>query len=354
MPTMQAVLLTAYGSPLAAWDHPLPPVPPHGALVQVRACGLCGTDLHLAAGELAPLFPLPEFPWVLGHEVAGVVAELGPDARPPADVAEGSPVAVYGPGGCGDCARCTTGHQQLCPGAGGWLGVGRAGGFAEYVAVSDARHLLPLKGLPAEQAAPLTDAGLTAYHAVRRALPALASRGPRGAVVVIGLGGVGSFAVQLARLLAPAMVVSCVRRPAELADHARRLGADALAGLADGPGCLRDLAPGGEVDAVIDTVGTAESMKLAAAVLRPSGRCLVVGAKGGTVSLGVGSPDVPFETELSTSVWGGLTELHDLLQLAHAGRLDLGHVRRYPLADAARAAADLKAGRIRGRAVLCP
>ncbi|MGW0584237.1 alcohol dehydrogenase catalytic domain-containing protein, partial [Streptomyces sp. NPDC002920] len=164
------------------------PVPREGeVLVEVEAAGLCHSDLHVidAAPGALPYRP----PFTLGHEVAGRVA-TGSDA--------GERVVVHGPWGCGDCPRCAVGRDNLCDRRGelGWhgVGLGRDGGMAEYLLVPSARHLVPIGDLSAEQAAPLSDAGLTSYAAVAGVRHAL---GEDTTAVVIGVGGLGHLAVQI-------------------------------------------------------------------------------------------------------------------------------------------------------------
>ena len=151
----------------------------------MAACGVCHSDLHVLDGDL----PLVE-PRVLGHEVAGTVAETGDGV----DLAAGTDVAVFGGWGCRDCGVCARGDDQLCN-LTNWLGIGHDGGYAEYVCVPTADYCLPLEELNPVEAAPLTDAALTAYRSLRKA-----EVGPGDSVAVVGVGGLGAFGVQLGRL----------------------------------------------------------------------------------------------------------------------------------------------------------
>src|SRR3954468_14843785 len=175
---MRAVQLTAWQEPPRLRDVPEPSAPPGGALLDVRAAGLCHSDLHLMHW---PEGTLPyALPFTLGHEVAGTVAALGPGARG-TGVKVGDEVLVHG---------------RWDPGPS--LGLGADGGLAERVAIPDVRHLVPAAGLAPVRAAPLTDAALTPYHAIRAALPVLR---PGATAVVIGIGGLGHAALQLLRAL---------------------------------------------------------------------------------------------------------------------------------------------------------
>src|SRR4051812_13364631 len=214
---MQAIRLTAWGQPARLVDVPTPEPGPGEVLLRVAGAGLCHSDLHLMHW---PAGALPyALPFTLGHEVGGVVAALGPGADAPEP---GTPVLVYGPWGCGRCPSCSVGAEMLCRGErrGRGAGLGRDGGLAEYIVVPSPRLTLPLDGLDPVAAAPLADAGLTPYHAIRRALGCTSA-------IVIGVGGLGHVAIQLLKALGPTRVVAVDRRAAalELAAHG---GADAV------------------------------------------------------------------------------------------------------------------------------
>ena len=187
--------------------------------MRVAGAGLCHSDLHLMRW---PAGSLPyELPFTLGHEVSGTVAALGAGAD---GLEPGEPVLVYGPWGCGGCRACSIGAEHLCERApsGRGAGLGRDGGLAEYMVVPSPRLTVPLGGLDPVSAAPLADAGLTPYHAVRRALGLLR---PGTSAIVIGVGGLGHVAVQLLKALSPARVVAVDRRD-EALDLAAHSGAD--------------------------------------------------------------------------------------------------------------------------------
>ena len=211
---MNAIRLTAWERPAELVDVPVPEPGPGEVLVRVSGAGLCHSDLHLMHWREGSM-PY-ELPFTLGHEVAGTVAALGPGAD---GIEPGEPVLVYGPWGCGRCPACSVGAEHLCerPGRGRGAGLGRDGGLAEYLVVPSPRLTVPLDGLDPVAAAPLADAGLTPYHAVRRALGLL---GPGATAVVIGAGGLGHVAVQLVKALSSARVVAVDRRLDRAADRA--------------------------------------------------------------------------------------------------------------------------------------
>ncbi|WP_405864861.1 MULTISPECIES: NAD(P)-dependent alcohol dehydrogenase [unclassified Streptomyces] len=325
------------------------PVPREAeVLVRVEAVGLCHSDLHVidtAAGVL-PYRP----PFTLGHEVAGHIAGLGADAE---GSRLGERVAVYGPWGCGDCPRCVAGRDNYCDRRGdlAWhgVGLGRDGGMAEYVLVPSARHLVPIGDLPADQAAPLTDAGLTSYHALAGVRHAL---GEDSTAVVIGVGGLGHLAVQILRATTVSRVLAVDIREEALA-LAHRSGAhDATLLRADTARVLRDGTGGVGADAVLDFVGNEATLGLAVDVLRPGGELALIGSGGGQVT--VRKPGLlPPGFRLSLPFWGTRPELTEVIALARSGALHV-ETERFPLSAAPKAFDLLRRGQIRGRAVLMP
>jgi alcohol dehydrogenase, propanol-preferring len=320
---------------------------PGEVLVKVVAAGACHSDLHLSHDFPPGLVPY-DLPFTLGHENAGVVEALGAGVG---GLEVGEPVAVYGPWGCGRCPACVHGAENYCDrqaeiGASGG-GLGRDGGMASHMIVPAARYLVPLGDLDPVEAAPLTDAGLTPYHAIRRALPVL----PAGSsAVVIGAGGgLGHLAVQILRAVSPAQVIAVDGRPAGL-ELAARLGAHAtVAAGDDAADQIRDLTGGRNADAVFDLVGADATMALGAAVVRPRGHLTVVGIGGGSLSMGFFT--IPYEVTLSTTYWGTLPELHELIALAARGDV-APVVQRYSLDHALDAYRAMQDGKLEGRAVI--
>ena len=313
--------------------------------MRVAGAGLCHSDLHLMRW---PAGSLPyELPFTLGHEVSGTVAGLGSGAD---GLEPGEPVLVYGPWGCGGCRACSIGAEHLCERApsGRGAGLGRDGGLAEYMVVPSTRLTVPLGGLDPVSAAPLADAGLTPYHAVRRALGLLR---PGTSAIVIGVGGLGHVAVQLLKALSPARVVAVDRRD-EALDLAAHSGADvALAAAGLDVRELRRAAGGRGAALVVDCVGSDDTLSLAAGSVAPGGHVSLLGLGGGTFPMRFG--DVPLETSVIFSNWGTRAELTEVVALARDGVIAID-VERVPLAGVPAAYERLAAGATCGRLVAVP
>jgi len=344
---VRAVQLVRWQAEPELRDVAVPEPGPGEVLVRVAGAGLCHSDLHLME------WPEGTFPWrlpfTLGHETAGTVAALG---RGAGGFTVGDRVLVYGPWGCGTCVQCVRGAENLClyrfgrPGAG--CGLGYDGGLAEYLLVPSARLLVPRGELDAAEAAPLTDAALTPYHALK---PQLWRLRPGSAVVVIGVGGLGHVAVQLVRELSPARIVAIDPRAAS-----RRLALDAGAYAAlDSAGLTAaDVrAETGDAGAalVLDFVGSDETLQLAGSVLEMGGHVSIVGVGAGALPIAHGT--MPPEWSAGRPRWGTLPELHEVVALAQAGRLEV-EVERVALEDTIVAYRRLRRGEIAGRAVAIP
>jgi propanol-preferring alcohol dehydrogenase len=340
METMTAFRLLDWGRPPEFVPVPVPTPAPGEALVEVAAVGLCHTDVHFIEAKPGA-FPFP-VPFTLGHEVAGRVAETG-EGVDGLTIGEGVVVAE-GPR-CWRCVSCLRGEDNLCVQRSAGRGWGRDGGLARYVTVSS-REVVPLQSLDPIAAAPLSDAGVTAYHAVRRMAPRL--RG-RSTAVVIGVGGLGAFAVQILRLLTPSRVVAIDARPDRLV-VGRRLGADETLLATDAtPAAVRDLIDGDGAEAVLDFVGTDTTIELALQTARPGGGLGIVGAGGGTATIGWGL--LPHDCDLFIPLGGTTADLHDVVALAQAGRLSID-IEQFPFTAVADAYARVRAGSISGRAVV--
>lgn len=339
---MLAARLHAPGEPLRLEELALPD--PTGTQVRVRVagCGVCRTDLHIARGEMTRV----ELPITLGHEIAGWIDAVGPQARTPlrdAGLRAGDPVLVFGGWGCGSCLDCSTGDEQRCA-------IGRApgfqgdGGYASAVLVPHPRHLLALGELEPVSAAPLADAGVTPYRAVRRAERWLV---PSARALVIGAGGLGQFCLQYLRLL-DGLRVAVVEPDAGRRARAIDLGADAA--LADlEPGQVRE-ALGGPPNVIFDLVGTDATLAAAGSLSASDGLLMLVGEAGGHLRFGF---QLALESWVTSTVWGSRSDLQAVAELASAGRITWS-VERIPLAEAQRALDRLAAGEVSGRLVLVP
>jgi len=261
---MKAAVLHQFGTPLAIQDMPTPVPAEDEVLVQTMACGIDGTDLKLCDG----FGYTPELPFVMGHEIAGVVSQVG---RAVHDFKPGDRVVVYNFLICGKCAFCLTHREQLCANMRGVMGVLHAhGGYAEYVSVP-AQQLIGIPDNVAwEDAAVCCDAVLTAFHALERSRLRLGET-----VVIIGIGGVGSVLVQLARL-AGARVLA-VDHDARRAAWAEENGAHVFLDSSAIPAAVRDLTGGMGAACVIDVVGKEATMRAGFDSLQRGGRMVIVG-----------------------------------------------------------------------------
>ncbi len=337
--TMTAFRMVEWGRAPEFVEVPIPELAAGEVLVEVVAVGLCHTDVHLMHASVGDYgFPVP---FTLGHEIAGRVVER---ESPWGELTEGHAVVVAAGPRCGICLACLRGQDNLCAGRTSGRGWGRDGGLARFVAVSR-RELVPLDSLDPVLAAPLSDAGVTAFHAVCQIAPKL-----RGAAtaVVIGVGGLGSLAVQFLRQLTGARVVAIDAQSHRLA-AARELGADHALLASDATHGLDELTRGLGVDVVLDFVGTSDTMDLAIRSVRSGGAVGIVGAAGGTVSIGWGR--LPNDCDVFIPMGGTTADLHDVVALVEAGRITID-IERFAFADVVAAYAGVQAGEIHGRAVV--
>ena len=348
---MKALRLMDWKSSPELVEVPDPAPGPGEVVIRIGGAGACHSDLHLMhdfEGGLLPWNP----PFTLGHENAGWVHAVGDGVT---RLQSGQPVAVYGPWGCGTCARCSVGIENYCenpveaPVAGGGGGLGLDGGMAEYLLVPDARQVVPLPdGLEPVAAAGLTDAGLTPYHAIRRSRHLLT---PDATLVAIGVGGLGHVGVQIAKALGAAQVVA-VDMKQDALELAAAVGADhTVMSDESAAEAIRALTGGRGADVVVDFVGAASTIELARSVARAMSDVTIVGIAGGEVPFSFFSQG--YEVNLATTYWGTRPELVELLTLAARGVVHVEHT-VYSLDDAAQAYIDLEAGDVRGRAVVVP
>jgi D-arabinose 1-dehydrogenase-like Zn-dependent alcohol dehydrogenase len=339
---MRGMVIREYGRPLEPEELPSPQVRPGHALLEVLTCGVCFSDVKTSRGKM-PFSADLRLPHVPGHEICARVLETDPrDA-----IAPGTIVVVYHVWPCGTCDRCRAGDENICRHPRAWAGFTHPGGFQErLVAPLDRLVRVPPNVNPV-QAAPLTCALGTAYRSV-------VTRGrvaPGTRVAVIGLGGVGIHALQVARVAGAHVVGLDISDPAIAT--ARELGLDARQ--ADAPGVEDELLSefGGEgVDVVVDTVGNEVSLRRAEHLVRPGGRIVVVGyAVDGRLAV----PAARFvleEVELIGSRYVRRDELERAIRLVADGHVRMVVDRVTPLEDANDAIAALDAHAIVGRVVL--
>lgn len=345
---MKAYRMLQWQQPPQLLEVPVPEPGPGQVLLKMGGAGACHSDLHLMEWKpgRAPYNP----PFTLGHENAGWVARLGPGVR---GFHEGDPVIVYAAWGCGTCNKCRIGWENYCeckdpairPGSGG---LGSDGGMAEYLLVPSSRLLLHLNKLDPREAAPLTDATATSYHAVKRSLGLLV---PGTTAVVIGVGGLGQFAVQMLRVLSAAMIIA-VDTSADKLAPARQLGADhGFLSTEDPAKQIKELTRGLGAEVVLDFVGAEGTLALAVEVARVLGHVTLIGLAGGSLPFAFGK--VPRECSFATTLGYSRDELAEVVALAEAGKIQM-RSERYPLEKVAEAYARLKANQVQGRAVIVP
>ncbi|WP_026151947.1 alcohol dehydrogenase catalytic domain-containing protein [Actinopolyspora halophila] len=344
---MKAVQYRRVGSSPEVVDVDIPEPGPGEVLLKVDAAGMCHSDLAVMGW---PEEQLPyRLPLTLGHEGVGTISAFGPGRH---RYSAGERVAVYGPWGCGLCRMCSYGKENYCRYAGRMgihpPGLGAPGAMAEYLLVDDERHLVPLGDLDPVEAAPLTDAGLTPYHAIKKSLPKMV---PGSTAVVIGAGGLGHVGIQLLRTLTSAQVVAMDINDQKM-ELAGRVGAHrAIRSDDSAPDEVAELTDGQGAEAVFDFVGNAATTRIASRCVTTEGDLTIVGVGEGTVPVGFGT--LPFEASVSAPYWGTRGELMELLDLARDGSVRV-HVDSFPLDETPQVYERFHRGEIAGRAVIVP
>ena len=341
---MKAVRLHGYHEHPVVEEVPEPTVQgPFDVVVKVGGAGVCRTDLHIIEGQWAEAMH-PTLPYTLGHENAGWVHEIGSAVS---NVAVGDTVILHPTPTCGLCQACRAGDDMHCVNS-TFPGLSHDGGMAEYLLTS-ARACVPLQPQTRPQdVAALADAGITAYHAVRKAIPLLY---PGTTCVVIGAGGLGHIGVQCLAALTATRVIVVDRNPDAL-KLAEQLGAQHTV-VADGGQvtAVRDLTGRRGADVVLDFVAEQGAEHDGFAMTGEAGSYFVIGY-GGTVNIPT-LDIISTERNIVGNIVGTYNELVELMALAQSGKVTL-HTRTYPLDAAAEAIQDLDAGRVRGRAILVP
>jgi NAD+-dependent secondary alcohol dehydrogenase Adh1 len=316
---------------------------PLDVIVKIGGAGVCRTDLHIIEGQWDAAMNTP-LPYILGHENAGWVHEVGSAVS---NVAVGDTVILHPTPTCGLCRACRAGDDMHCENS-TFPGLSTDGGMAEYLLTS-ARACVKLdQATRPQDVAALADAGITAYHAVRKAIPLLY---PGTTCVVIGAGGLGHIGVQCLAALTATRIIVVDRNPDAL-KLAAELGADQTV-VADGRqvDAVKDLTNGKGAEVVLDFVAEQGAEMDGWTMTAPAGGYFVIGY-GGTVHIPT-LDIISTERNIIGNIVGTYNELAELMALAQAGRVTL-HTKTYPLDAAPDALADLDAGRVRGRAILVP
>jgi propanol-preferring alcohol dehydrogenase len=319
---MRAARIHRFNQPLEIDEVPVPDVGPNQVLIKVAAAGMCRSDYQLLDGYFRDGLPV-KLPFIPGHEVAGTIAALGSGVPESAGISESDPIVVNPNWGDGTCRQCHEGNEQLCSG-GQLVGFGPDGGFAEYM-LAPYDHVISVADQPdarPENLAPLTDAGITPYRGMKK----LRDAGKLGAgrtVVINGVGGLGSYGVQYARLLGGGATVVAFARSDEKLSVAKENGAHHTLNVRDKAvenvqDELEGLTGRRTVDAVLDCAGSPESLGLAAAILATEGALSQVGLMGQRVELPL-FPFVNGEKSYFGSFWGNHNDLKEVLTLASQG-----------------------------------
>jgi len=351
---ISAARIHEYSAPLVIDDIKKPVISStEEVVVKVGATGLCHSDLHLINGDWKKSLPL-NLPKTPGHEIAGWVEETG-FSVPENSIKKGDMVAVFGGWGCGFCVYCKKGDEQMCimP---KWPGLSDYdGGFSEYLLVPSYRFLVKVDeqtALKPEELAPLTDAGLTPYRAIKKVRHLL---GPGKSIGIVGIGGLGFYATQYARILGCGANVVAFDRDENKLQLAKEIGADFTVTVGK-PLDIRNeidrITKGNGIDVVLDTVGLESTLNLAVTVLNKNGAIVVVGLFGKKIIIPL-FQTVINEYQIYGSLWGNYNELREVVDLAKTGKVK-HRIQKFTLSEVNDAIDLLHSGNITGRAVIIP
>jgi len=342
---LKAGRLFEFNEPVRIVEVPDPKLEdPMDVIVKVGGAGVCGTDNNIQRGLASPS---PTLPYTLGHENAGWIEEVGPVAAS-AGMKKGDPVILHPLISCGLCKACRAGNDMHCVSS-HFPGLNTDGGYAQFLKTSVRSVIRLAAGTDPVPLAPYADAGITSYHAVKRVAAQLY---PGTTAVVIGIGGLGHFAIQLLKALTPASVIGIARSNAKV-EFARQLGADAAfpAGKDGGLKEVLGFTNGLGADAVLDFVADQGTPDSCVKMIKKGGTYCIIG-EGGTVS----DPTIDMivrELNIIGSLVGTYNELSELMELNRMGKIKITS-KVYPMSDVVQVMKDLKDGRVLGRSVLDP
>jgi D-arabinose 1-dehydrogenase-like Zn-dependent alcohol dehydrogenase len=349
---MRAMQIVEFGKPLKLNTYDTPKPQGSEVLVRIGSSGVCHSDLHIWEGffdlgmgkKLEVITRGMKLPHTLGHEIAGEVAAVGPDAK---DVRVGQRFVVYPWIGCGTCQACTSGDELLCTNP-RQLGTRRDGGYADHVIVPHPKYLVDYGNAPQELACTYACSGITAYSAIKKAQ---ATRGGLKKLLMIGAGGVGLAGVAVAKAMCDAEIIVADIDDTKL-KAASETGADRIVNPKT-PDAVAKLVAEGGVDAVIDFVGAPSSLQFAVDSVRRGGSVTVVGLFGGDTPLSIAGLPLRMLT-MQGSYVGSLEDLRELMALVREGRVPPLPFSTRPLEGAYDALEELKAGKVVGRVILKP
>jgi NAD+-dependent secondary alcohol dehydrogenase Adh1 len=341
---MKAVRLFSYNVSPKVENVPEPKITgPHDVIVRIGGAGLCRTDLHIIEGQWAEKSGVT-LPYTLGHENAGWVQEIGSAVS---NVAVGDTVIVHPLVTCGYCRACRAGDDMHCANS-VFPGISVDGGMANFLKTTDRAIVKLNPSLHPKDIAALADAGLTAYHAVKKAVSMLY---PGTKAVIIGAGGLGHIGIQCLKALTPAEII-VVDKSLEALELTRSWGADHTVQV-DGQEVtkVKEITDGQGAEAIIDFVGEGGAIEDGIAMLRRAGSYFVIGYGG---RLNIPTIDIiSAEINFIGNLVGTYNDLAELMTLTAQGKVSL-HTSVYPLDAALDAIHDLDSGKLRGRGILVP
>ena len=358
---MKSARIPAPNEPLTISESENPKPQGTQVLLKVKSEGVCHSDLHLWEGGydlgdgqfLKVTDRGVKYPITPGHEIVGTIEEIGDSVS---NVSVGDDVLVFPWMGCGECPACKVGNENLCD-APKSMGLFQNGGYSDYTLIPDSKYLAKLDGVDPDAATSLACSGLTAYNSVKKA-----NANSPEFLVIIGAGGLGLMAIQIAKAITKAKII-CIDNDDKKFDTAKKMGADYVVNtnvtgsISSGSGTPVDkiisICNGKGADSVIDFVNAPPTVKAGLAVLRKRGNLVLVGLFGG--SLEISLVTIPLKSlTIQGAYTGNFNDMVELLDLARKGTINPVISKRYSLDEANTALTDLKARKIIGRAVINP
>ncbi len=341
---MKAMVLNEFGKPLQLNDIETPKIRGSQVLVKVEYAGLCHTDLSVKSGVIYNRITVekPKLPLILGHEIAGVVEEIGDEVS---GFSKGDKVLINPWIGDGSCYYCRIGEDQYCDNP-KWLGINMNGGYAEYVVVPDYKYLYRLSNLSTLDSSPLACSGVTAYRALR-----LGELNPSKSVMIIGAGGgLGSIAIQIAKAVYGSLVIG-VDVNDEGLKLASRLGADYVMNKVDKEELMK-ITDNRGVDVIADFVGSETTINNYYAFLSKLGKYIKVGTFGGGLPHDAGLKLHSMGWQFIGTLTGNRRDFLEVLKLAENSKIKPAITKVFRLEEANEALENLEKGRVSGRQVL--
>lgn len=352
---MQSARLYEYKQPLKIEEVQIPKnLNGEQVLVKVGATGLCHSDLHIINGDLRNIIPI-NLPITLGHEISGYVEGIGRYV-PEGILEKGDLVVIFSGWGCGVCIYCKRGDEQSCNSV-KWPGIMNDGGFSEYIIVPSYRFLIKIDkkySVPVHELAPLADAGLTPYRAIKKVKDNL---GPGKSIGIIGIGGLGSYGIQYAKIFSGGASVIAFGRNEQKLELAKNFGADYTVNIKDKnmesiQREVNSINDNKGIDIILDCVGLEETNSIGINSLAKGGTFLIAGLLGRTIKIPTFSTVVN-EFKISGCLWGNYNELREVIELAKK-RMIKHHIQKFNLSEINEAINQLKNGSIIGRSVIIP